>query len=103
MNNAFSAIWQTLVQTPWWVYVILIYVLWIGVKALKPRVVSLKRLVIVPIVFLILSFHSLCQVGLHPLNLISYLIALIIGAGVGFWLVSRMTLSVDSKHGLIKT
>ena len=45
-----------LYYTPWWVYLILAYCIFIGLKGLKPRQMPFKRFCIVPIVFFFAGF-----------------------------------------------
>ena len=41
---------HTIIGTPWWVWIILVYLLFVGIKALKPRIVYLPKLFIIPAV-----------------------------------------------------
>ena len=81
MNN----IWQMLSNTPWWVYVVFIVLLQIGFAARKPRIVPFKRLIILPLIFLILSLVGLWeheQFTLH--NVFLWLIAMLPGIFLGW-------------------
>ncbi len=46
-------------DTPWWVYVLFIYLIHVGIKALRPQAVSLQRLMMIPVIFLAWSLYSL--------------------------------------------
>ncbi|TNF67512.1 MAG: hypothetical protein EP298_06910 [Gammaproteobacteria bacterium] len=85
MNNIITTIYYTLAYTPWWVYVLFIYLLFIGIKASKPSHKPISKLAIIPAIFLILSIESLInQTNLHGINLLAYAIALVIGIIIGF-------------------
>lgn len=42
--------------TPLWVWGILGYLVYVGIQALKPRVITLQRLIIMPILFVVLKY-----------------------------------------------
>lgn len=98
-----NAIWETLTHTPWWVYLLLIYLLKIGIDATKAKVVPLKKLIILPAIFLILSLNNLITGVRHDvITLGTYLISLLFGAWVGWLLVRKLALQFDKKKGLIR-
>ena len=45
--------YQILVHTPPWVWVLLAYLVWQGIKAMQPRTVPIWRALIVPVVFIV--------------------------------------------------
>lgn len=45
--------YQVLVHTPLWVWVLLAYLVWQGIKAMQPRTTPIWRALIVPIVFIV--------------------------------------------------
>lgn len=89
---------QTLMQTPWWVYVLLVYLTIAGVKASKPQVIPLKKLFIIPAVFTFMSIHTLLtSVALNYFNVTSWVIAILIGGGLGWWQIYRFFTSTDAN------
>jgi len=40
-------------HTPWWVFAVLAYLIWMGVKGLQPRTLPLARVFITPLVFIV--------------------------------------------------
>ena len=91
MQNFFENVYYVLIYTPWWVYVLFIYLIFIGIKASKPRKNSLIKLAIVPLVFLILSIDSLMnETSLHSPNLLAYIIAMLIGILIGFLIAKHI-------------
>lgn len=79
-----SSILLILEHTPWWVFVLFFYCLWIGLKARKPHVLPLWKMFIIPLVFVYLSLHTLIH-ALSPSATIylTYTIALFIGMVLG--------------------
>ena len=45
--------YQILIHTPLWVFVLLAYLVWQGIKAMQPRNVPIWRALIVPVVFIV--------------------------------------------------
>jgi hypothetical protein len=45
--------WQTLIHTPLWVFPLFAYLVWQGIKAMRPRTATVGRSLIVPIVFMV--------------------------------------------------
>ena len=97
-----EAIQQTLLNTPWWVYLLFAYVVFVGIKAKQGGVVPFRRLLIMPIVLTFLSFHTLLTMTIWRGSLIlAFIFAL--AAGV-FWtcqLVCRKKIKVDKKKYLL--
>jgi hypothetical protein len=47
-------LFEILTHTPWWVYVLFAYILYVGITAMKLRSVPVFQLFIVPTIFTIL-------------------------------------------------
>src|SRR4051794_9064892 len=45
--------YQILIHTPAWVWILLAYLVWQGIKAMQPRKISIWRALIVPVVFIV--------------------------------------------------
>ena len=52
-------LWQILSGAPWWVYVLFIILMRIGIQSTKSRTITLQRLVLFPLVFIIWSVYKL--------------------------------------------
>lgn len=99
-----TTILQMLTGTPWWVYLLLAYLIIIGVKASKTRIVPLKKLLIVPVLFILLSIHTLLtSFEITAFSLASWLVATLIGISLGWFFIYRLNLAVDKPHLLIQT
>lgn len=95
--------WGIISGAPWWVYVLLIYLVSIGIKSTKPRTVSMKRVVLLPILFLAWSFYGLYQklvLGL-PSLIPLWMVFLAIGTYLGIKEVHSWRISKNHKKGEI--
>jgi hypothetical protein len=94
---------EILLHTPWWVYVLFAYILYVGIKATKMRNVPVLRLFIAPSIFTVLSIHTLvAQIGEHFLYVIPWGVAAGIGIVIGWIEMRRLNLIVDRKNRLLK-
>lgn len=91
-----------LTHTPVWVYVLLAYLVWIGIEARRPGTVGLARLAIIPALFTAWGLHDLVRLyGLSAGSVLPWLVAMALGALLGAWLVRRRPIRVDAQSGLI--
>ena len=91
-----ETLYQTAIHTPWWVYVLVVVLLQIGIKSSKASVVSLKKLLIAPIVFSIMAIEALINnLAITPFVLSIFGIALLVGASLGWLQVSMQLLKFD--------
>jgi hypothetical protein len=92
-----------LVHTPWWVYGVFAYVLYVGIKAMKLRSVRVFQLFIVPVIFTILSIHTLVgRIADHFLYILPWALAATIGLGIGWMEMRRLNIVVDRENRLLK-
>lgn len=93
---------NTLQNTPWWVYGVLLLLCYYGIKALSPTRESKTSLLVTPPIFLVWSLYSL-NLTLNPsLSLSGWLIALLIGSLAALLIFSRKGIELDdSQTGLI--
>lgn len=84
-----DSIWQAIANIPWWIYGTFIYLLRLGFLATKPRIISIKSILILP-GFLI--FISLLSIYLNKqfnfLHFLTWLSTFLLGTGCG-WLQFR--------------
>jgi hypothetical protein len=98
-----TVIWQAAIHTPWWVYLLFIVLIKIGINASKTRTRPLAKLFILPLVFTFMSIHTLITtVVLDTFNVSTWTIALLAGVSLGFYQVFVYQLQVDKKRLLIK-
>jgi hypothetical protein len=97
-----ETITQALKGTPWWAFVLFAYLIAVGVRARKPSVVTLKRLIILPIIFTAMSLNALISLhGLHLSILIAWLVCFLGGGGFGWAMVQRLYVKVDHEQRAI--
>jgi pimeloyl-ACP methyl ester carboxylesterase len=89
MSSLFETVFQIIVHTPLWVWPLMALVVWLGVKGLRPRMLPLWRLAILPVIWLVLSLASIGQFPRPALALVAWLAALAIGLPLGFLLGRR--------------
>jgi hypothetical protein len=98
-----ETIQQTLWNTPWWVYVLLVYLIKIGIRASKKNIVSLKKLLIIPLVFTFMSLHTLIYAFAIDVTTLSvWSISIVVGILLGWIQVFQYDLRVDKSSGLIE-
>jgi hypothetical protein len=98
-----ETIYQTLLHTPAWVYLLFAYLMWRGINALQTQVRALKKLFILPIIFVIMSIHTLIsEISISGLAVITWTAAIGCGIGLGWLQIVRLTLAVDREHCLIR-
>jgi len=76
---SFNTILQIITRTPIWVWAILVYLLYVGIRALKPRIVTIEKLIFLPLALIALKF----RVFLSPDAWI-YVVGLSAGLFAGF-------------------
>lgn len=78
---------ETLIEavkgTPWWVYPIFVYLLIVGIQALKPQIVSIGKLFILPIVLIAWSIFSLITGFEGWVDLFFWALAIVAGFFIG--------------------
>lgn len=97
-------IWQITIHTPAWVYLLLIYLVIIGVRASKMRVVKLQSIVIIPTILAVMAVHTLMKTVtvVNELIISSWIITMLIGILLGWWQVQHLDIQVDKKRLLIQ-
>jgi len=93
-----NSIWNILAETPWWVYVLFIYLIRLGIKATKPQTVPLKNLLLLPLAFFTLSCLSIYfSLKITALHIALWSLALLVGSFLGF-LQGRLLKIKAIKH-----
>jgi len=68
-------------HTPWWVFALLAYLVWMGVKGLQPRTLPLARVFMTPAVFIVWGVVGAAGRHLPPgLNAAAWIGAAVVGA-----------------------
>lgn len=96
-------LWDIVSGAPWWVYVLFIYLVRIGIKSIKPRTVSIQRVALLPVVFIAWALYGLYDklvLGLGSLIPV-WIVFVGLGAYLGLKEVSSWRISKDRHKGEI--
>lgn len=89
-------------HTPTWVWILLGYLIWKGIKARQPGETTLLQLAIVPALLAVWSLTELVRLlAPTPGDMALWLLAALVGAALGAALVRSMSLRVDRARGVI--
>ena len=95
MSDVMISIKDTLNSTPWWIYLLFFVLLQRGVNASKTRIVSLKKLAVLPLVLSVWSIWELLSFGGTSASLFFvFIIAFAIGCGIGWAIVCKKNIKV---------
>ena len=90
--------YQVLIHTPLWVFALLAYLVWQGIKAMQPRTTAIWRALIVPVVFIVLGLSRLSFGNIVPL--VAWIAGALVLLPVG--ILTPRPFEVDHETGLIK-
>jgi len=94
--------YQIVVNTPLWVWPLMLLVLWLGWRGLQPRVMPPVRLAILPLVSLAASLAGIAQ-SLQPgLALIGWAVALLMALPLGWAIGTRRTVRLRAEDGRLE-
>jgi hypothetical protein len=94
---------QTVINTPPWVWPLLAFLLFLGIRALRPRTASLWRVAILPTVFCVWGLYGL--VSLHALTaqrVLPWAGAVAIGIAAGMLIASLQPIRADKVRHLVR-
>jgi hypothetical protein len=93
---------QFFIHTPWWVFALFVYLVWRGIRGLKPAEVSLPKLALVPVALTVWGSYELIRIyGLAPDAVAIWIVGLACGIAIGFLLLRHAAISVDPARGII--
>jgi hypothetical protein len=94
---------DSLQGTPWWVYGVFVVLLGLGAQALRPRVVSFRKLLITPAIFIVWGIASLAtKAALSPFLVADWLAAALAGGALALATTRLLALQVDRDGGLLQ-
>ncbi len=88
--------------TPLWVWPLLAALLWLGWRAGQTRTVSLRRLAVLPLAITALSAATLIASQPSPPLVLTWILGMAAGAGLGWLSFKEDGLQVDRDHGLLR-
>lgn len=83
-----QAFWDTVTGAPWWVYLLFIVLLNLGIKSLKKRILPIQRVYLLPIVFLAWSFADLYGKYTEKHTTLPFVWAICLAIGIYFGVMS---------------
>lgn len=90
-----SLLFEMIQETPWWVYLLFLFLVFIGLRATRARTVSSRQLFLLPIILMILNLAWLSErLQDHYAHLIFWAIGLTVGAVFGWLMVRKWTIKV---------
>jgi hypothetical protein len=93
-----EAVRQAIAHTPIWVWFVLAGLIYLGLRRMRPRSISLGRLILLPGIFLVLSAYNALSNGLPALEAIGiWLVGLALGSLIGRLAVPRNGVVVNRK------
>ena len=93
--------YQILIHTPLWVWPLFGYLVWLGIKAMRPRTTTVQRSLIVPAIFIIWGLSGLVSQSRDTVApLVAWLVAALVLGATGFLLAKPFEL--DHTTGEIK-
>ncbi|MCC2647193.1 MAG: hypothetical protein K0R02_1258 [Rickettsiaceae bacterium] len=78
--------------TPLWVWGILAYLLFVGIKSIKEHVVSLPKLFIIPLVLIGMKYKLFLHSGILIIS--TYILSLLLGVIIGFFLNKNLSFKI---------
>lgn len=98
-----KVVWQLAVHTPVWVYLLLAYLIFAGIKESRPRVRKMQYIFITPVILTGLSLHTLAATAANAGYPVigSWLLGMVLGSMLGWWQVKRLNIQIDKQHLLI--
>jgi len=78
--------------TPWWVWIIFAYILYLGFASTKPRIVWLPKLFIIPIILMSIKVNTLFTAGNHILTY--YALSALLGFVIGYLHTMRQNFEI---------
>lgn len=91
---------QIVINTPLWVWPLLAWTLWLGVRGLRPRTVSPWRMAILPMVGIFMTLGGIAQSAQPGLSAASWIVALLAALPLGYALGIRRAVRVLERGRL---
>ena len=94
---------DTLINKPLLGIVLIIFLVWNGVRSTKPRTIRYRQLYILPSIFLFISANQLFNsYTLSAGSILVWLIATIVAGGISWRFVEKMPAQIDRSTGMIE-
>lgn len=91
-----------IINTPFWVWILLVYLVIRGIKARKPASTTLVKISALPILFTFISLYDLILIyPLNPINSGLWIAGISLGSCVGWSIVASKQITIDKKNSTI--
>jgi hypothetical protein len=88
--------------TPWWVFLLAVLLVWLGLRSLRPRVTTVVRVLVTPAVFITWGLASFNAGGRSSSAFaLVWLLTAVVGLALAVLTVRMGELLVDRVHGLV--
>ena len=91
-----------IINTPIWVWPLFIFLIFIGLKCTKTRVIKLSFLYIMPSVYLALSLRNIITIDANIIIFAGWLGGILCASYIGWQLHHNVIISADHKNKLIR-
>ena len=93
--------WQSIAETPWWIYPIWAYCFWLGYLTTRPHRVPVKGLIYLPLLYGVVAFPLFfLQFDFALANILLWVSGFFLGAPLGFLVCEfkKMQLTPEKTH-----
>jgi hypothetical protein len=99
---AMSSLFRILAATPWWAFALLGLLIWLGLQAAKTRVVALRRIFVIPAVFIVWGIVGLAlRPSFSGILAADWTVTAICGGALAVMTTRIDGLVADRRHGLV--
>ncbi|GEP59536.1 hypothetical protein [Reyranella soli] len=96
------SVYQIVVNTPLWVWPLMLFVLWLGWRGLQPRVMPPARLAILPLVGVVTSITGIAQSLQPAIAAAGWATALLIALPLGWAIGTRRAVRLRPEDGRLE-
>ncbi|MBP2645648.1 MAG: hypothetical protein H6Q75_1088 [Firmicutes bacterium] len=93
---------EAVIHTPWWVFILLGYLILVGISALQTRIIPLYKIFTIPLLFIFWAVYTLLHTTSDNTVIISWATTLLLGGLAGFYHIFRLDIKVDRKNFCIQ-
>lgn len=87
---------------PWLAIILIAFLLWIGMRATRPRTIRYRQLYILPSVFLAISANQMLSIYAWNIQVFAaWATAVVVVGTVSWWAAQRMPVRIDRSTGMI--
>lgn len=88
---------QIIKGTPLYVWAILVYLLFVGIKSMKTRVVYLPKLFVIPLILLAIKYKTLLSI-----DALVFCLVILVGSAISFFMHFMYKIRVIKREGSIE-